>query len=62
MSRRGGGGGCQFGTTKKGKRVDAEDNATLSSKRGEGDNFFFAFPIKNLVAPNMVFQFLAILK
>jgi hypothetical protein len=47
MSRRGGGGGCQFGTTKKGKRGEAKGNATLSSKGGEGDNFFFAFPLKN---------------
>ena len=53
MSRRGRGGGCQFGTTKKGKRGEAKDNATLSSKEKVVFViicFFFAFPFKHLVA------------
>ena len=53
---------CPFwkcGTTKKGKRGEAKDNATLSSKEKVVIViicFFFAFPFKNLVAHDIWFS------
>ena len=47
------------GTTKKGKRGEAKDNATLSSKEKVVFViicFFFAFPFKNLVAHDIWFS------